>query len=145
VGIVAPTIGVKGTQSNGLAQISYPASQLTLFAVPASIWLGAFGLTVLSNEARVGRRSPFLGPAILSSGIVLLLFSAFFFLTTANDEGPRCLNGCAASLLLYYNEVYATCAVCAVLGSISFPYGVLYLRMKSKSKNDLPQTIPPIN
>jgi len=67
---------------------------------------------------------------LLPSGIALLLFAAYFALVTSIDEGPRCLNDCAASLSLYYNEVYGVCAVLAVVGSVNVGYALFVRTQK---------------
>jgi hypothetical protein len=68
-------------------------------------------------------RHPILGSGLVSSGVFAVLFAILWSLANLQDEGPRCLTGCAPSLLRYYQMVYAASVVLAVFGSVAVVYG----------------------
>jgi hypothetical protein len=78
------------------------------------------------------------GKSLLFSGVVLLVLASYFALVTSIDEGPRCLLGCVASLLRYYNEVYTACAICTAVGAVCVGYYLFNLGKVSKSSGKLP-------
>ena len=118
---------VETAQLNGLPEIYEPYGWISVISGMAAVWFLAFGVTFsLAFFLRRGRdqvRRPILGSGLLSSGVFAVLFAILWSLVNLQDEGPRCLTGCAPSLLQYYQMVYAASAVLAVLGLVAVVYG----------------------
>ena len=54
----------------------------------------------------------------------VVLFAGFWSLVNLQDEGPRCLGGCAPSLLQYYQTVYVSSSILVALGMAGAFFGV---------------------
>jgi hypothetical protein len=131
LGVFADSIRVETVQSNGLPRIEYPGGLFTVFALPASIWLMIFGIALLVTHSRPHRWS-FLGSVLLASGILAVLIGNFLYSVTLSDEGPRCLGGCAPSLLRDYQETYMTCDSLVIAGFVAIGLGMFYLIRRKK-------------
>ncbi|HEV2226499.1 MAG TPA: hypothetical protein VGR56_06820 [Nitrososphaerales archaeon] len=118
---------VETAQPNGLPEIYEPYGWISFISGMAAIWFLAFGATFsLAFFLRRGldrARRPALGSGLVSSGVFAVLFAIFWSLVNLQDEGPRCLSGCAPSLLQYYQMVYTASAILAVLGLVAAVYG----------------------
>jgi len=70
---------------------------------------------------------PLLGALLIEGGVLAILFGALWYWLTLQDEGPRCLGGCASSLLQEYQMDYASSTVLAVVGFIAAGVGTWLL------------------
>ena len=118
---------VETVQPNGLPEIYEPYGWISIISGMAAVWFLAFGVTFslaffLRNGLDQVRRQ-MLGSGLVSSGAFAALFAIFWSMVNLQDEGPRCLSGCAPSLLQYYQTVYAASAVLVVLGVAAAIYG----------------------
>jgi len=130
---------VETVQSNGLPEIYEPYGWISFVSEMAAIWFVVLGvallLVALWRRAIVG--SSILGAGLISSGVFAVLFALFWSLVNLQDEGPRCLTGCAPSLLQYYQTVYVASAVLVVLGIAAAVYGAqVLIRGRLHSPND---------
>jgi hypothetical protein len=80
-----------------------------------------------------------LGSVFLPSGVLAILFAVFVYSFNMNDEGPRCsFGGCAPSLLNYYNEVFVSMTILAIIGLVAASYGIYLLMRKDTVIPSLP-------
>ena len=86
-------------------------------------------LTNLNSERLQIRRvrRPILGTLLIVGGAWAVLFGALWNLVNLEDEGPRCVVGCADSLLMYYWTVYEESTILAVLGLVAAGLGIWQL------------------
>ena len=126
------SITVRTAQPNGLAQIEVPYGAIGFYGVIGSAGLLLFGIALLfaSLKDNALERKRLLGSALLSGGILAILVCGFIYLVNWEDEGPRCLNGCRASLLRYYNEIYVGMSIMIVLGFAASALGLTLLKRK---------------
>ncbi len=73
------------------------------------------------------RRRPVQGAALSLAGVWGIILAVFWAVGNWEDEGPRCLGGCAASLLQYYQTVYVASSVVVALGIVAIVLGVWLL------------------
>ena len=126
------SITVRTAQPNGLAQIEVPYAKIGFYGVIGSAGLLLFGIALLiaSLKNNALERKRLLGSTLLSGGILATLVGGFIYLVNWEDEGPRCLNGCRASLLRYYNEIYVGMSIMIVLGFAASALGLTLLKRK---------------
>ena len=131
------SITVRSAQPNGLAQVNEPYSAFGFYGLIASGGLLLSGMTLLyaSLEGHAVEQKRLLGNTLLSSGIIAVLVGGFVIWTDLQDEGPRCLNGCAASLLSYYHEVYSSMIIIIIAGLVAAVLGALHLRVNNGADN----------
>ena len=127
-------IRVETAQSNGLAEVQYPYSGFSFIAMLAAVGVLLFGFT-LSIAVIRGRttklRRPLVGSALLSSGVLAILFAGFVSLVNFQDSGPRCFDGCPLFLQVYYQQVFVGSAFLAVLGFIAVFFGMCLLMRRA--------------
>lgn len=112
-------VRVETIQPNGLPRIDYPYYGYGYLASSVAVGLLIFGtvLFIAILQGRTGRPArPLLGSGLMSVGLVVSFFAGFVFLASLSDEGPRCLSGCASSLIRYYEVVDAASLAVIVLG-----------------------------
>ena len=126
------SITVRTAQPNGLAQIEVPYGAIGFYGVIGSAGLLLFGIALLfaSLKDNALERKRLLGSALLSGGILAILVGGFIYLVNWEDDGPRCLNGCRASLLRYYNEIYVGMSIMIVLWFAGSALGLTLLKRK---------------
>jgi len=131
LGYFAGNIVVRTVQPNGLAEIIVPYSSFSQIATLASFGVLIFGLVLTAAILGPGNGNLtgwlIVGSGNVSAGVVGVVFSGLLYLLNSEDEGPRCLGGCAPSLLQYYQGVYETSTVLAVLGLIATGFGTWLL------------------
>jgi len=136
IGVVAAATRVVTVDPNGFVQVQYPYNFFAGFDLPASIWLMIFGFALWGTRLKPWRWE-FLGSGLVASGILGVLYAFLVYGLTSSDEGPRCLDGCAPSLLSYYQETYLTCDVFAVAALVAIGLGVFSLiKKKGPTKID---------
>jgi hypothetical protein len=122
------SVMVETVQPNGLPEIYAPYGWISFVTTLAAFWVLFFGtalsLVFLWRGTAAPRGRPFFGSGLISSGVYAVLLGAFLSLANMEDEGPRCMGGCAASLLRYYQTVYVASTLLAVLGLMAAVYGV---------------------
>jgi hypothetical protein len=142
--IITANFRVESAQPNGLVQVLYPYSGISLLPALTTIGLLIFGATVgivttatkapkqrgaLNNKSR---RQKILGSAVLSIGTLGVLFALYWTLANYLDEQPRCYDfGCPASTLLYYNEVYFASIILVILGIVAIIFGAKSISKKT--------------
>ena len=131
---ISTSFMVETVQPNGLPEIYQPYGWISAFSSLAAIWFLIFGMT-LSFVAPWRRglgeaRRPILGSGLVSGGVFAAFFGAFWSLVNLQDEGPRCLDGCAPSLLQYYQTVYLSSGILVVLGLAAIFFGGRLLRRR---------------
>ncbi len=133
------SIIVRTAQSNGLAQIEVPYAAIGFYGVIGSAGSLLFGIALLFASLRGNglERRRLLGSTLLSGGMLAILIGGFIYLVNWEDEGPRCLNGCAASLLSYYREVYGGMAILIGFGFVIAVLGTIILKRKDEAAKDL--------
>lgn len=132
--IATGDIRVETAQANGLAEVQYPYSGVSLIATLAALGVLFFGITLSfailrGRTAKPGR--PLLGSGLLSAGVLAILFAVFWSLVNLQDEGPRCLGGCPPSTIQYYQTVYAASTILVVLGLFAAGYGARLLMRRA--------------
>jgi len=124
-------IVARGVQPNGLAEVTLPYYMVSFIAGWASFGVLILGLVLSATAFSPGNANltgrQFLGSGIFSAGVVAVVFSVLLYLLNSEDEGPRCLGGCAPSLLQYYQGVYVASTVLAGLGLIATGFGTWLL------------------
>jgi uncharacterized membrane protein len=129
--LFAGNIRVETVQSNGLPEILYPYSEVSLFATLASIGVFFFGvilsLAILGGRAAKARR-PLTGSGFLSVGVLVILNAMFWYRVNLQDSASRCIHGCAPSLLQYDQGVLVASTILSVLGLAAAGFGIHLLR-----------------
>ncbi|MDA4127972.1 MAG: hypothetical protein OK422_00670 [Thaumarchaeota archaeon] len=133
--IFSGNIRVETTQSNGLPEILYPYSGVSVLAALAALGFLFFGVTlslaiISGRTAKPGR--PFLGSALLSAGVLAILFAVFVYLANLQDIGPRCLDGCAPSLQQYLQGLFVASTTLEVSGLVAIGFGARLLMRRVK-------------
>jgi len=137
VALFTGSVTVRTTQPSGLAEISDPYSAISFFTFLAStgVLLFGFALSYANLSGRPKERRRLSGSLALSGGILAILVAVFVYVVNVEDEGPRCLGGCAPSLLQYYQEVYGSMTILAIIGLIAIGFGIrLLLRKENPTK-----------
>jgi hypothetical protein len=128
---VSTSFMVETVQPNGLPEIYQPYGLFSFVSSMAALWFLVFGITLLGVALRRRpsgeKRRPFLGSGLVASGVFSILFAAFVAMVNLQDEGPRCLGGCASSLLQYYQTVYLSSGILAILGVAAAFFGSWWL------------------
>ena len=63
-------------------------------------------------------RRQLLGTLLIVGGTWAVLFGVIWNLVNLEDEGPRCVVGCADSLLMYYWTVFEASTILVLLGLV---------------------------
>lgn len=123
---------VRTAQPNGLAQIETPDAIFGLYALIASagLFLSGIASSYASLKAVHCKGDNCWDPHYCLVAWLQFWLQVFVYLADWQDEGPRCFNGCAASLLSYYNEVYLSKMITIVLGFVLAFLGAVLLKRK---------------
>lgn len=132
--MIGENFRVQTTQPDGLAEIIYPYSAMSLYANLAAIGLLLFGIVLSVSSLTHGEdnvRRKLSGSALFAAGLLLIAFPTFLSLANYLDEQVRCFtvpDVCPASTFGFYNSVYIGSAIGIILGVASLVLGISLLR-----------------
>lgn len=139
---ISTSFTVETIQPNGLPEIYQPYGWVSFLSSLSAFWFLIFAMSLsavvlLRRSPDEGRR-PILGSGLVSGGVFAVLFAGFWSLVNLQDEGPRCLGGCAPSLLQYYQTVYVSSSILVALGMAAAFFGVrLMVRRKTTAASPI--------
>jgi len=108
----------------------HPGFSLIAWPDSIAVLLISVILTFSNLKKRTAERRHFLGSELLVGGVLAILFAVFEYMLFMVDEGPRCIFGCAPSLVQSYQEVYVGMTILAILGLIVAGFGIRLLIRK---------------